>query len=191
MLGGLLLRRGFTQVRLVTAQGGLPLPQIANKGSFRADVVSLFAGSRIEIAEGATLTIGKGTYINRRSVVVCEERIDIGANCKISWDVTILDTDQHELPGARRTAPVVIGDDVWIGCRAIVLKGVTIGDGAVIGAGSVVTQDVPANTVVAGQPARVLRPVHAACGRLDEGVAELTSLPAVIPRSRSRSNGYI
>ena len=69
-----------------------------------------------------------------------------------------MDTDQHgfegELPIPK---PVRLGDRVWVGCRTIILKGVTIGDDAVIGAGSVVTKDVPENVVAAGNPCRVIR----------------------------------
>ncbi len=78
----------------------------------------------------------------------------------MSWDVQVLDTDFHTIvrdgsPQAS-VAPVRIGDHVWIGTRAVVLKGVTIGDGAVIAAGAVVTADVPTGAVVAGVPARVV-----------------------------------
>lgn len=70
----------------------------------------------------------------------------------ISWDVIIMDTDQHSIHGNLPVAkPVQIGDRVWIGCRVIILKGVTIGDDAVTAAGATVTKDVPAGAVVAGR----------------------------------------
>ncbi len=65
-----------------------------------------------------------------------------------------------------RTAPVSIGNDVWIGCRSIVLKGVSIGDGAIVAAGSVVTKDVPAYTLVAGNPAQIKKKVAGWVSRL-------------------------
>jgi acetyltransferase-like isoleucine patch superfamily enzyme len=68
-----------------------------------------------------------------------------------------MDTDQHGLPGARGPEPVRIDDDVWIGCRAIIVKGVHIGRGAVIGAGAIVTKDVPAGGIAVGTPAHLLR----------------------------------
>lgn len=84
----------------------------------------------------------------------------IGEHCTLSWDVQLLDTDFHALivDGAERpsVAPLRLGDRVWIGTRAVVLKGVTIGDGAVVAAGAVVTSDVPAGAVVGGVPARVI-----------------------------------
>jgi acetyltransferase-like isoleucine patch superfamily enzyme len=112
----------------------------------------------------AVLTVGVGFGMTGGSVV-CEERITIGDNVWIGANSTILDTDFHPLVSAERlafpldgaTAPVTIEDNVFIGMNALVLKGVTLGAGCVVGAGSVVVRDVPAGTVVAGNPARVVR----------------------------------
>jgi len=71
----------------------------------------------------------------------------------------------HTLPGRVSEKPVVIEDDVWIGCRSIILKGVRIGRGAVIAAGSVVTKDIPAGAIAGGVPARVLSTVKEAADR--------------------------
>jgi acetyltransferase-like isoleucine patch superfamily enzyme len=108
-------------------------------------------------APGATVSIGEGTYINRRTEITCKASVTIGERCAVSWDVLITDTDYHALDGTSPVAPVRIGDDVWIGAKAIILKGVTIGDGAVIAAGAVVSRDVPAGALVGGNPARELR----------------------------------
>jgi acetyltransferase-like isoleucine patch superfamily enzyme len=103
------------------------------------------------------VTIGEFTFLNRRTEVICASAVDIGRRCAISWDVCITDTDLHSVSGSHSTAPVLIGDNVWIGARTIVLKGVTIGDGAIVAAGSVVTSDVPPRALVGGNPARVIR----------------------------------
>lgn len=108
-------------------------------------------------APGARVEIGPRTYLNRRTEVMCRERVTIGADCAISWDVSITDTDYHSIDGQPDTAAVTIGDHVWVGARATVLKGVEIGAGAVVAAGSVVVSDVPAGCLVAGVPARVVR----------------------------------
>lgn len=123
-----------------------------------ADDTRLHRGSRLYF-EGprARIEIGAHTSVGIRSEIRCRERVVIGARCAISWDVQILDTDYHEIVGTPTTKPVTIGDDVWIGTRAVILKGVTIGDGAVVAAGSIVRSDVPAHSVVGGNPARVLR----------------------------------
>jgi acetyltransferase-like isoleucine patch superfamily enzyme len=93
-------------------------------------------------------------------VVTCVKHISIGLNCAVSWNTNILGGNIHELVVAGvprpRTRPVSLGDHAWIGCGATVL-GATIGAGAVVAAGSVVTTDVPAQAVVAGNPARVVK----------------------------------
>ena len=126
-------------------------------------VVSLQRGVRI-VVDGGRLTLGHGTNVNGTGTkILCTREVTIGAHCTLSWDVQVLDGDFHGLvvDGVERpsSAPVRIGDRVWIGTRAVVLKGVTIGDGAVVAAGAVVTRDVPAGAVVAGVPAQVVRQV--------------------------------
>ncbi|BCW46635.1 acyltransferase [Arthrobacter sp. StoSoilB5] len=106
----------------------------------------------------AALSIGARTRIGAQSVINVAGAVEIGEACEISWRVQILDSDFHSLTYEdRRTSnpikPIKIGNHVLIGTGVIILKGVTIGDGAVIAAGSVVSKDVPANTVVAGNPA--------------------------------------
>ncbi len=158
-LKGLWLARHFASHGIVVVTGGTPMPTVVNNGGeIRTGIVQFYSGVRLEVAEGAGLTIGNGTYLNRNTCVCAESRIEIGNNCKISWDVVIMDSDQHPLPGRSATErkPVTIEDDVWIGCRAIILKGVRIGAGAVIGAGSVITKDVPAHAIVVGAPQRVI-----------------------------------
>lgn len=123
-------------------------------------VVSLQRGVRV-VVDAGRLTFGHGTNVNGTGTkFLCAQEITVGQDCTFSWDVQVLDNDFHaitvdgvEQPSA---APVRIGDRVWVGTRAVVLKGVTVGDGAVIAAGAVVTKDVPAGAVVAGVPARVV-----------------------------------
>ena len=125
-----------------------------------AGIVSLQRGVRV-VVDGGRLTIGHATNVNGLGTrLLCAQEVTIGAHCTLSWDVQVLDNDFHALTvdGVERpsVAPVRIGDRVWIGTRAVVLKGVTVGDGAVIAAGAVVHDDVPAGAVVAGVPARVV-----------------------------------
>jgi acetyltransferase-like isoleucine patch superfamily enzyme len=157
-LVGLLLRTYFQQAGIIVVPGCWPFPSIDNRGRIEVENCSLFPGVRLECWEGAIIRIGNGTYLNRNTEIVAAQSVTIGRDCKIARDVIIMDTDQHVLPnGELLSKPVIIEDRVWIGARAIVLKGVTLGHDAVIGAGSVVTGDVPARAVVAGVPARVLR----------------------------------
>lgn len=116
-----------------------------------------FYGADIICFKGACLELGNGSFINCDSKIRCHEHISIGTNCAISHDFTIMDSDAHAIDGKIGTAPIHIGNHVWIGTRVTVLKGVTIGDGVIIAAGSIVTRDVPANCMVAGVPAKIIR----------------------------------
>lgn len=137
-------------VRIVRLGGGTRV--VVGRDVLLAHDVGLHLRDR-----GAVLTIGDGTFVNHRTELVAHSRVTIGRHCLLAWDVLVLDSDSHSVDGAPHTAPVAIGDRVWIGARATVLKGVTVGDGAVVAAGSVVTKDVPPRALVAGNPARVVR----------------------------------
>lgn len=117
-----------------------------------------YGGTYISVAPGAKLSLGTG-FLNNNSKISCFEEITIGKGVKISEDVLIRDSDNHTIlrAGFKKTAPIKIGNHVWIGARAVILKGVTIGDGAVIAAGAVVNKDVPPNTLVGGVPAKILK----------------------------------
>jgi acetyltransferase-like isoleucine patch superfamily enzyme len=156
---GLWTSQKFQESGIVVVQGWWPLPTIDNRGTILVEDCAFFPGVRLECWEEATIRIGNGTYLNRNTEIVAAQSVTIGRDCKIARDVIIMDTDQHALSdGQLRVAPVVIEDRVWVGARAIILKGVRVGHDAVIGAGSVVTRDVPASAIVAGVPARV--PLH-------------------------------
>jgi acetyltransferase-like isoleucine patch superfamily enzyme len=122
------------------------------------DYVFLFDDVRLGLrAPGAVIAIGDETYLSPRSEVSSMASVTIGRRCAIGPEVVVRDNDEHWLAGRPMSAPVTIGDDVWICARAMILKGVAIGDGAVVGAGAVVTSDVPPRSLVAGVPAKVIR----------------------------------
>jgi acetyltransferase-like isoleucine patch superfamily enzyme len=116
----------------------------------------VFSGGRIGLAPGARLLLGSG-YINNDCRINCISRIEIGRDVAIGPRFCARDDDGHEVDGSRRPASIVIGDHVWMGMNVTVLKGVNIGAGAVIAAGSIVTKDVPPGWIAAGVPARPLR----------------------------------
>lgn len=112
---------------------------------------------------GKNLVIGKNVFINSGCKVQDQGGIEIGDGTLIVHNV-VLATLNHALAPERRgdliPRPIRIGKNVWIGSNAVILPGVTIGDGAVIAAGAAVTKDVPENSVVGGVPARVLRTIQ-------------------------------
>jgi acetyltransferase-like isoleucine patch superfamily enzyme len=118
------------------------------------------------LRQGAEIVVGEDTGMSGGSICAASS-IRIGAGCLIGANVTLADTDFHAIsPSNRRynsnpdeiaVAPIVIEDNVFIGADVFILKGVTVGKNSVIGAASVVTRDVPENSVAAGNPARVVR----------------------------------
>lgn len=143
----------------------------------------ILGGNFIFESSKGFIKIGNHTYIGN-STFISRSAIDIGNNVTIAWGCTIYDHDSHSLDHLERrkdisdelsdirngvsfiknknwdvvnSKPIKICDDAWIGMNCIVLKGVTIGEGAIVGAGSVVTKDVPAWTVVAGNPAKIIK----------------------------------
>jgi len=142
--------------------------------------VNIGVGSNVEASiylerAGACVRIGARTHVGGNTVVTCAQEVSIGDDVLIAFDVLISDHDSHALNFCDRQhdvtdwmrgakdwgrvvfAPIRIGDKAWIGARAILLKGVQIGEGGVVAAGSVVTRDVPAWTLVAGNPARPVK----------------------------------
>ena len=118
---------------------------------------SIGSGSRIYIMEQSKLELGSG-YANHDLKIDCFESIKIGDGVVIAPNVTIRDSDNksHGSDSVSPHAPIRICDNVWIGMNSTILKGVTIGSGAIIAAGSLVNKDVAANTLVGGVPARVI-----------------------------------
>lgn len=118
-----------------------------------------FSGTIISIQRGGTLTLGN-CLINNKVSIICSKSIKIGDMTDIAPGVLIRDSDGHILlprTETSMTSPIIIGNNVWIGSNAIILKGVHIGDGAVIAAGSVVNKDIPPHCLAAGVPAKVIR----------------------------------
>jgi len=112
----------------------------------------------IYVAGGANLHIGSCVFINQGVRISCSQPITIGDGCIMGDETVILDNDFHPLTdGQPKIGPIIIETGVWLASRVIVLRGVTIGQGSVIGAGSEVTRSIPPNTFAAGAPARPLR----------------------------------
>lgn len=124
--------------------------------------IQTFEAVRIECLPNAVVEMGHKSYINHDSEIRCRERVSIGDNVSIAYGVLIQDSDYHttydEAGNPKpETLPITIEDNVWIGANAIILKGVTIGEGCIVAAGSVVTKSAPARSLVGGNPARVIK----------------------------------
>jgi acetyltransferase-like isoleucine patch superfamily enzyme len=137
---------------------------------------SIMEGSLVAEREGANIMIGRNTFIGG-SLLASAARIEIGDDVLISWGCNIVDHNSHATGWAGRkqdvrdwycgkkdwtnviTRPVKVGNKAWIGLNVIILKGVEIGEGAVVAAGAVVTKSVPPWTIAAGNPAKVIREI--------------------------------
>ncbi len=118
--------------------------------------VNFFSAAQIKCFEGAEIKIGKNSYFSGPVVIHAKEYISIGEHCSISWNVTIMDSNFHKikLDEPISSDPVIIEDDVWIGCNVTILKGVRLGKGSVVAAGSIVTKSIEDNAIYAGNPAK-------------------------------------
>ena len=164
----LLLRRAQARARLFDINHMHPSEQAARQGLLKALLGK--TGERFVIEGpfhcdyGYNIDIGENFYANVNFIVLDGAKVTIGDNVFIAPNVGIY-TAGHPLDVERRNQgleyawPVTIGDNVWIGAGAMILPGVTVGAGSVIAAGAVVNRDVPAFTLVAGNPARVVRTI--------------------------------
>jgi galactoside O-acetyltransferase len=119
----------------------------------------------VNMAYGKNVYVGENFYANFNLVIVDDGDVYIGNNVMVAPNVTITPTGHPVDPDLRRpgnqfSIPIRIGNDVWIGANTVILPGVTIGNNSVIGAGSVVTHDIPENVVAVGNPCRVLRKIN-------------------------------
>lgn len=157
-----------------------PTTRVSNAG--RQDSVRIghhvtLLDDELRCYSGGSISVGNFVWMSLRGQIIAAERVEIGDYCIFGRDVYISDTNEHPIdPAVRReqtvallrdgiepdrsmakSAPVIIGNDVWVGERSAILKGVIVGDGAIIAAMSVVTKSVPSRVVVAGNPARVVK----------------------------------
>lgn len=137
---------------------------------------SMITASIFFECESASIEIGSNTFIGTSSLR-CSKKITVGNDVLISWGVTIIDHNSHAIQFSKRmndvsgwmsgkkdwshviSKEILICDKSWIGFNSILLKGVIVGEGAIIGAGSVVTNNVPSWTIVGGNPARIIREI--------------------------------
>ena len=142
------LRRG---AGLRTYEGG----RIRIKGNVQIDRMTLLSATK------GSIEVGRNVYINRNCSLICHEKIVIGNGVTMGQNVVIVDHDHDILrSGHFVSKPIIIGKNVWIGANCTILKGVTVGDNAVIAAGAVVTKDVPPDHIYISKHETVLKPIE-------------------------------
>lgn len=152
---------GCTKTGKLVSTNGKPM--IRNNGTIilgdRVAIWSVFDKTKLLVQRGAQLIVGDYTRINGVHISV-KKSVTIGKRTRIGPYSLIMDSDFHDISDTLKEGkikPVTIGDDVWIASKVTILKGVTIGNGAQVAAGSVVTRDVPEYTLVAGVPAKPIK----------------------------------
>jgi len=154
------LRKVNNLGKIVIAKGK---PAVQNKGKITlGTVVSIWSNinrSRLSTHRGGELVIGDNVFING-AIISATTKVTIGNNCKFGPFSMIIDSDFHNVKDHNKdgeSGEIIIEDDVWIGAKATILKGVTIGKGSVVAVGSVVTKSIPPNSIAAGVPAKVIK----------------------------------
>ena len=165
-LGGRIRQEGRLRLKVPLVCDGEGHVQIGSAVSVGYHLAAKFGNGAVRLqARGhhARIMVGSGTQFSNNVEVFAEHSVTIGARCLIGDGVLIMDSDFHDLSaegrqgGAAATSPVVLEDNVFVGSRVIILKGVTIGKDTVIGAGSVVVKSIPGGVIAAGNPAKVIR----------------------------------
>lgn len=160
--------------------------EMASRGAFvrwpiQGEILEMFHQGRLEVGEGTLfepgvwltggergrIRIGSGTFLNQTVMVAASELVEIGDHCMLANGALVTDADHRfDDPGRPITyqgftakGPTRIASNVWLGAACVVTGGVTVGERTVVGAGSVVTRDLPAGVIAAGAPARVLREI--------------------------------
>ena len=155
---------------------------------------------RLSVFEGmGQIRVDDHVLINPGVRIVSADRVEIGSNCMLAMHCHITDADWHDqlhrifAPG--ETAPVIIGNNVWLGDSVKVLKGVTIGDNTIVGAGAVVTKNLPSNVIAAGNPARIIKSLETGGGTTREALFTMAepyeAFAEAFVKDRLRGNTFL
>lgn len=154
------IKIGFGKVGIFDQHRSRTIWQVSGVVEFKGRA-HIGHGSKISVS--GTLIIGDNFCISAESSIIAKESVSIGSDVLISWDSLIMDSDFHDIYDCYQSKinppmPIIIGNKVWVGCRTVILKGVTIVDGVVVAATSTVTKSIlNPNSIVGGNPARVIK----------------------------------
>jgi len=157
-----LLKVGFSDVSISYYKEDYSLLNINGVLKIKGEV-NLGAGTKIFVGVNAVLEIGSNLLITANSSIVCKKKIVINENCLISWDVLIMDSDAHPIRNTNNEIinldkPITIGNNVWLGCRSVVLKGANIPDNCIVASNSLVNKIFDENNcIIAGQPGQSVK----------------------------------
>lgn len=134
---------------------GWPMPDLRQgAGVIELGHIGLYPGVSLHCRGSGRIVIGDGTFLNRQARIYAQKQVVLQRNCMVSWQTVI--TDFTASNSGDRFAPVLLEEAVWVGSRAVILGGTSLGRGCVVAAGSVVQGDFPAGAVIAGKPAGVV-----------------------------------
>lgn len=134
---------GFGEVGIFDNKKSRSIWDIAGTVIFKGKA-DIGHGSKISVGESGTLILGENFTVTAESTIVTYSEVQFGNNCLLSWDFLVMDTDLHKIRNSsgailNEPQPILIGNDVWIGCRSLILKGATIPNGCIIGTNSTIT----------------------------------------------------
>tara|TARA_R110000850_G_scaffold80947_2_gene174030 strand:- start:21831 stop:22502 length:672 start_codon:yes stop_codon:yes gene_type:complete len=153
---------GFGEVGIFDEKKARSIWQVSGKVIFKGKTL-LGHGTKISVEKKGELIFGSNFKVTAESSFVAHNKIEFGQNCLLSWDILIMDTDSHSVVDSNgnigeSTKPIYIGNHVWIGCRATILKGSFVSDNCIIGASSVLNSKYEvSNAIYAGSPAKLVK----------------------------------
>ena len=157
-----LINIGFGEIGIFDEKNLRSIWQVSGKVIFKGKAL-LGHGVKVSVEKNGSLIFGKNFKLTAQTAFVCHDKIEFGKNCLLSWEILIMDTDSHSIIDSignmsEKTRPIYIGDHVWIGCRATILKGTTIASNSVVGASSLLNTNYDnENSLYAGSPAKLLQ----------------------------------
>lgn len=150
------IRLGYSSVGIFDRRFDRGIWQCSGEVAFEGEA-SFGQGSKISVGVNGRLRVDAGFRNTAKGEFVCHEEMYLGSDSLVSWDTLFMDTDTHQIDNKPTSAPVFLGDNVWVGCRCLVLKGAVVPDGSVLAAGTTVTRALAPERALFGGLNKLLR----------------------------------